>query len=206
MAEMFSNDMGLIIVCASYFEICPIWLWMYMINVRLYHWPILMMAVSLSPCRFRDIPPPCSEKVWNFTCWIFDGCAVGGADGAMKIGIGVYMGGCLKSAPMIPSLSSSTAWAEHEKYYMGRCLKYAPIIPSFSSSTAWAEHEKYEMSLCLKYALIIPSLSLSTANVLVIFMWYVQCEVELEYEFLFFVVGSYAIVQGKLCNNSYIWM
>ena len=51
----------------------------------------------------------CLSRVLNFTCLIFDRCAGGGADSAMKIGIGVYMGGCLISAPMIPSLISSAA-------------------------------------------------------------------------------------------------
>ena len=47
--------------------------------------------------------------VWNYTCWIFDGCAGGGADSAMKIGIGVNVVGCLRSAPMGTRLISSTA-------------------------------------------------------------------------------------------------
>ena len=37
------------------------------------------------------------------------------------------------------------------------------------------------------------------------FMWYVHCEVDLKYK-LFFVLGYYAIIQGKFCNTYYIWM
>ena len=36
---------------------------MYMRNVRLDHWPISIMVVSLTLCRFRYMPPPCSERV-----------------------------------------------------------------------------------------------------------------------------------------------
>ena len=49
------------------------------------------------------------SKVWNSKGWRFDGFDGGGADGAMKIGIGVGMGGLLIYSPMVPSFSSSEA-------------------------------------------------------------------------------------------------
>ena len=55
---MFRNGIGLRIVCANPFEIFPIWLQIYIRNVRLYHWPIFTMVVSLAPYSFRDMPPP----------------------------------------------------------------------------------------------------------------------------------------------------
>ena len=66
MAEMFRNGMVLLIVCASPFEIFPIWLLRYKINVILDHRPILMMVVSLAPCSFRYMPPP-SMREWTLT-------------------------------------------------------------------------------------------------------------------------------------------
>ena len=76
---------------------------------------------------------PLSE-FWNSTCWKLDG-SVGVGDGVylifsmvdvgrvyllpVKIGIGVYMGGCLSSATMFPSFISSSTWDEHEKLWSG---------------------------------------------------------------------------------------
>ena len=48
----------MIIVCAIPFEIFPIWLWMYMRNIRLDHRSIFMVVVSLALCSFRDMTPP----------------------------------------------------------------------------------------------------------------------------------------------------
>ena len=62
-------------------------------------------CLRLGPFEVWGTDVMCLYGVWNFTCWIFNGCAGGGADGATKIGIGVDMGGCLRYAPMIPSLS-----------------------------------------------------------------------------------------------------
>ena len=39
---------------------------MYMRNVRLEHWPILLMAVLLASCRFRDMPLPALRE-WTRT-------------------------------------------------------------------------------------------------------------------------------------------
>ena len=60
---MFRNGIGMLIVCASPFEICPIRLLIYMRKFRLYHRPMFMMVVLLSPCSSRDMPPLCSERV-----------------------------------------------------------------------------------------------------------------------------------------------
>ena len=62
MTGTFSNGVDLIIVWAIYFEICPIWLWIYTRNVKLDHRPILIMVVSLSPWSFRDMDTPARRK------------------------------------------------------------------------------------------------------------------------------------------------
>ena len=36
---------------------------MYMRNVRLDHRPIFTRVSLFDPCSFRDMPPPCSERV-----------------------------------------------------------------------------------------------------------------------------------------------
>ena len=77
----------------------------------------------------------CLSGVWNFTCWTFDGCTGEGADGAMKIGIGVDMGGCLISSPMIPSLCFSEEWDKHEKCEM--CYLFSVICPLWSGLIIW---------------------------------------------------------------------
>ena len=53
----------------------------------------------------------------------------------MKIGIDVDMGGCLISAYMIPSLSSSVAWAKNEKCEM--CKWFPVICPLWSGVRIW---------------------------------------------------------------------
>ena len=65
-ASVFRNGVGLIILCSIPFEICPILLRMYMINVRLNHQPIFMMVVLLAPCSFRDMHPP-ALRYWTPT-------------------------------------------------------------------------------------------------------------------------------------------
>ena len=56
------------------------------------------------------------SKVCNSTGWMFDGFAGVRDAGPMNIEIGVDMSWWLRSAPMVPSLSSSVVWAEHDKY------------------------------------------------------------------------------------------
>ena len=69
---------------------------------------MLWMAVSeWTPFAFFGTDVMYLPKVWNYIGLRFDGFEVGGDDGAMKIGIGVDMGGCLRSAPMVPSLIDS---------------------------------------------------------------------------------------------------
>ena len=87
------------------------------------------------PVQLQRHAPPCSERVWNFTCWRFDGCAGGGADGAMNIGIGVDMVGCLISSPMVPSLSYSAEWAKHDKFEM--CWWFYVIYTLWSGLRIW---------------------------------------------------------------------
>ena len=66
MEKHFRFGIGILIFWASPFEICPIWLLIYMRNVRLDHCPIFIMVVSLFPCSFRDMPPPYRRK-WTPT-------------------------------------------------------------------------------------------------------------------------------------------
>ena len=60
---LFRNGIGLLIFWDRPFEICPIWLWIYMRNVRLDHWPIFVMVVFLSLCSFRYMPSP-ARREW----------------------------------------------------------------------------------------------------------------------------------------------
>ena len=75
-------------------------------------------CLRLDPFEVWGTDVMCLSGVWNSTCWIFNDYAGSGDDGSMKIGIGVDMGGCLRSSPMITSLSYSSAWAEHDKCEM----------------------------------------------------------------------------------------
>ena len=88
----------------------------------------------------------------------------------MKIGIGVDMGECLISAPMILILCSSAAWAKHEK-----CETV--ICPIWSGLRIW-------IIFCGRVLCNITRRDF-------------HCEVDLEYE-LFSVVGYYAIVQEDM--------
>ena len=70
-------------------------------------------SFRLGPFAFFGTDIIYLSKVLNYKGWRFDGFEGGGADGAMKIGIGVDMGGWLISSPMVTSFSSSEAWYEH---------------------------------------------------------------------------------------------
>ena len=69
MVEMFRNGIGLLIVCASTFEICPILLWMYIRNVSMYHRLSSWWWCCLPHAASETYPP----MLWESGIWLGPG-------------------------------------------------------------------------------------------------------------------------------------
>ena len=129
------------------------------------------------------------SEVCNSTGWRFDGFAGGGAGGAMKIGICMGMGRCLRSLPMVPSLSSFAAWSEYDKYeimlviFIVTCTLWSVfriwmtfcVKVTWSSTRKFVKHilhmnvyMKYDVSLTCLYFLFSPALTAWTWSGLLI--------------------------------------